>query len=130
LPLAAFQLIKHVLLSKKAEYLADRHFCLNRRRLTMMITCSTRQRAIFSGLKEATVKRFHYENNNELSSHPTSFVAAYDFAKRLQTLNGPTPYEFICKARTNQPERFGLNQLHEIPGLNTLSLLKKRLSYR
>jgi hypothetical protein len=70
----------------------------------------------------------HYENNNELSSHPTSFVAAYNFAKRLKTLKGPTSYEFICKARTNQPERFGLNPLHEMPRLNTLSLLKKRLS--
>ncbi len=69
-------------------------------------------------IKEATVKRFHYENHNELSSHLTSFVAAYNFAKRLKTLKGLTPYEFICKAWTNQPKKFKLNPLYEMPGLN------------
>ena len=70
-------------------------------------------------IKEATVKRFHYESHDELNSHLTSFVAAYNFAKRLKTLKGLTPYEFICKAWTNEPERFKLNPLHEMPGLNT-----------
>ena len=48
-------------------------------------------------IKEATVKRFHYENHDELSNHLTSFVAAYNFAKRLKPLKGLTPHEFICK---------------------------------
>jgi hypothetical protein len=48
-------------------------------------------------IKEATVKRFHYESHDELNSHLTSFVAAYNFAKRLKTLKSLTPYEFICK---------------------------------
>ena len=70
-------------------------------------------------IKEATVKRFHYESHNELDTHLASFVAAYNFAKRLKTLKGLTPYEFICKAWTTEPERFKLNPLHEMPGLNT-----------
>ncbi len=69
-------------------------------------------------IKDATVKRFHYESHDELRGHLTNFVAAYNFAKRLKTLKGLTPYEFICKAWANQPERFILNPLHEMPGLN------------
>ncbi len=66
-------------------------------------------------IKDTTVKRFHYKSHDELRSHLTNFVAAYNFAKRLKTLKGLTPYEFICKAWTNQPERFNLNPLHEMP---------------
>jgi hypothetical protein len=29
--------------------------------------------------------------------HLDDFFAAYTFARRLKTLNGLTPYEFICK---------------------------------
>ena len=46
-------------------------------------------------------------------------VAAYNFARRLKTLNGLTPYEFICKRWTIDPERFRLNPLQQMPGLNT-----------
>ena len=70
-------------------------------------------------IKDATVKRFHYETHDQLRSHLGDFVTAYNFARRLKTLKGLTPYEFICKAWTNQPERFTLNPLHQMPGLNT-----------
>ncbi|MER8401789.1 hypothetical protein NKH13_27660, partial [Mesorhizobium sp. M1348] len=33
-------------------------------------------------------------------------------------LKGFTPYEFICKAWASQPERFTLNPLQQMPGLN------------
>ena len=36
------------------------------------------------------------------------FVDAYNFARRLKTLRGLTPYEFVCKAWTSQPQRFTL----------------------
>ena len=36
-----------------------------------------------------------------------------------KTLKGLTPYEFVCKAWTSQPERFTLNPLHQMPGLNS-----------
>ena len=70
-------------------------------------------------LKDATVKRFYYDNHDDLRRHLTDFVTAYNFARRLKTLKGLTPYEFIVKAWTNQPERFILNPLHQMPGLNT-----------
>ena len=44
-------------------------------------------------LKEATVKRYYYESHEQLRAHLEAFVAAYNFAKRLKTLRGLTPYE-------------------------------------
>ncbi len=69
-------------------------------------------------LKDATVKRFHYETHDQLHSHLADFVSAYNFGRRLKTLKGLTPYEAICKAWTNQPSRFNLDPLHQMPGLN------------
>ena len=69
-------------------------------------------------IKEATVKRFYYETHDQLRSHLSDFVTAYNFARRLKTLKGLKPYEFLCKAWTNQPERFIFNPLHQISGLN------------
>jgi len=70
-------------------------------------------------IKDATVRRFHYDDHDQLRSHLTDFVQAYNFAKRLKTLKGLTPYEFICKCWTSQPERFTLNPLQQMPGLNS-----------
>jgi transposase InsO family protein len=69
-------------------------------------------------LKEATVRRFHYETHDQLRSHLTDFVNAYNFGRRLKTLKGLTPYEAICKSWTAEPQRFTLNPLHQMPGLN------------
>jgi transposase InsO family protein len=66
-------------------------------------------------IKDATVKRFHYETHDELRSHLADFVSDYNFAKRLKTLKGLTPYEYICRAWTKEPERFTLNPLQQMP---------------
>src|ERR1700684_713869 len=70
-------------------------------------------------IKEATVKRYHYENHDQLRRHLADFLDAYNFARRLKTLKGLTPYEFICKRWTIEPKRFSLNPLQQMPGLNT-----------
>jgi transposase InsO family protein len=70
-------------------------------------------------IKEATVKRFYYENHDQLRRHLADFVTAYNFARRLKTLRGLTPYEFICKAWASQPNRFTSNPLQKIPGPNS-----------
>jgi transposase InsO family protein len=70
-------------------------------------------------IKEATVKRYHYDLHEQLKQHLTDFINAYNFGRRLKTLKGLTPYEFIVKTWTNEPERFILNPLHKMPGLNT-----------
>jgi transposase InsO family protein len=70
-------------------------------------------------IKDATVKRYHYDSHNQLKTHLTDFINAYNFGKRLKTLKGLTPYEYICKVWTNEPERFRINPIHHMPGPNT-----------
>jgi hypothetical protein len=70
-------------------------------------------------IKDATVKRYHYESHDQLVRRLADFVAAYNFARRLKTLNGLSPYEFVCKRWTIEPERFTLDPLQQMPGLNT-----------
>jgi len=70
-------------------------------------------------IKEATVKRYHYDRHDQLGAHLADFINAYNYARRLKTLKGLTPYEYICKAWTKEPERFTLNPLQQMPGLNT-----------
>jgi len=66
-------------------------------------------------LKEATVKRYHYGSHDQLRAHLQLFVDAYNHARRLKTLRGLTPYEFICQAWTREPDRFRLDPSHHIP---------------
>ena len=47
------------------------------------------------------------------------FADAYNFAKRLKTLRGLTPYEFIRKAWASDPTRFKISPLQKMPGLNS-----------
>jgi transposase InsO family protein len=70
-------------------------------------------------LKEATVKRYYYETHDQLRRHLADFVTAYNFARRLKTLRGLTPYEYICKVWTKEPNRFTLDPTHQMPGPNT-----------
>jgi transposase InsO family protein len=70
-------------------------------------------------IKEATVKRYHYDSHQQLEAHLSVFIDAYNYGRRLKTLKGLTPYEFICKMWTKEPKRFKLNPIHQSPGLNT-----------
>ena len=70
-------------------------------------------------IKEATVYRYYYDTHQQLRTHLDDFIAAYNFARRLKTLRGLTPYEYICKLWTQQPDRFRLDPTHQIPGPNT-----------
>jgi len=70
-------------------------------------------------IKDATVKRYHYDSHDQLEHHLQDFVGAYNFGRRLKILKGLTPYEFICKRWTSEPERFTLDPIHQMPGLNT-----------
>src|SRR3981189_1944923 len=71
-------------------------------------------------IKEATVKRFFYDTHEQLKAHLSDFIAAYNFARRLKTLRGLTPYEAICKLWTHDPDRFTLDPIHQMSGLNSL----------
>lgn len=70
-------------------------------------------------LKDATVKRYHYETHQHLKEHLHTFLMAYNFAKRLKTLRGLTPYEFVCASWQKEPDRFRLEPRHHTLGLNT-----------
>jgi len=69
-------------------------------------------------LKEATVGRYHYETHGQLENHLAVFLDACNFARRLKTLRGLTPYEAICKAWADEPDRFRADPVHLTSGLN------------
>lgn len=70
-------------------------------------------------LKEATVKKYYYQTHQHLKEHLHAFLMVYNFAKRLKTLRGLTPYECICQCWHKEPERFTINPYHHTLGLNT-----------
>ncbi|HEV7301264.1 MAG TPA: IS481 family transposase, partial [Tepidisphaeraceae bacterium] len=45
--------------------------------------------------------------------------AAYNFAKRLKTLHGLTPHEFICKKWLEDPSQFHSDPNQHMLGLYT-----------
>jgi|GEM_PF-1742829 Protein of unknown function, DUF/Integrase core domain len=67
-------------------------------------------------IKDATVKRDHYDTHEQLRAHLQLFVDAYNHARRLKTLRGLTPYEFICQTWTKETERFRLDPSHHMAG--------------
>lgn len=70
-------------------------------------------------LKEATVYRYYYDTHQQLREHLATFLLAYNFAKRLKTLKGLTPYEYISQQWQHQPERFLFDPSHLTLGLYT-----------
>ncbi len=70
-------------------------------------------------IKEATVRRYRYDDHAQLERHLGDFITAYNFGRRLKTPKGLTPYEFIRKQWVSKPAHFRLNPLHQMPGLNT-----------
>src|SRR5262249_21069275 len=53
-------------------------------------------------IKEATVQRYHYDRHDQLEAHLADFINAYNYARRLKTLKGLTPYEYICTGLPSQ----------------------------
>lgn len=70
-------------------------------------------------IKDATVKRYDYADHDELGRHLQLIVEANNYGRRLKTLRGLTPYEFICQTWTKRPERFRLDPSYDMPGPNT-----------
>ena len=61
-------------------------------------------------LKEATVRRYHHDDNHPLAKPLQDFIHAYNVARRLKTLRGLTPDEFICNVWTSEPNDLPLIQ--------------------
>ncbi len=63
-------------------------------------------------LKDASVRRYLHRSHDELRQHLQLFFRACNRARRLKTGRGLTPYEFICKAWTEQPPRLTSDPEH------------------
>lgn len=70
-------------------------------------------------LKDATVRRRHHGSRDELRRRLRPFPDAHNHARRLGTLRGLTPCEFVCEAWTEQPSGFTSGPTHHTPGPNT-----------
>jgi len=70
-------------------------------------------------IKGATVHRYYYQTHQQLQEHLDTFICAYNFAKRLKTLNGLTPYQFIIKSWADNPDVFVYDPYHLNLGLDT-----------
>ncbi len=69
-------------------------------------------------IKDATVKRFHYDSHDQLRGHLDDFAAAYNFGRRPKRLCDRARYELICKVWADQPNRLTANPHHQMPGSN------------
>ncbi|MGO1305519.1 MAG: integrase core domain-containing protein, partial [Sphingomonas parapaucimobilis] len=70
-------------------------------------------------IKDATVKRYHYDSHDQLRQHLQLFIDAYNHARRLKTLRGLTPYEYVARIWTEDPGRFKIDPYRHSSGLNT-----------
>ena len=70
-------------------------------------------------IKDATVSRYHYGTHEQIRRYLNDFILAYNFARKLKTLKGLTPYEYLCKTFLAEPERFRFGPIHQMPGLYT-----------
>lgn len=66
----------------------------------------------------ATVKRDDDHSHDHLKQDLPAFLIACNFAKRLKTPKGLTPYEYICKIQTNDPGHVNVNSFQHSVGLN------------
>lgn len=70
-------------------------------------------------IKDATTKRYHYDDHEQLRRHLGLFLDAYNHARRLKTLKGLTPAQFLWKEWQSKPDRFHEEPCHLIAGPNT-----------
>jgi len=70
-------------------------------------------------IKDATVKRYHYGSHEQLRQHLQLFIDAYNHARRLKTLRGLTPYEYVARIWTDEPSRFKADPYRYSSGLNS-----------
>ncbi len=70
-------------------------------------------------LMEATGKRYRYSSHDPLRGRRRTFVDADYFARRLKTLKGLAPFQYIVNCGTEKPKRFKRSPNHRCPGRNS-----------
>ena len=81
-------------------------------------------------IRDATVKRYHDDDHAQLRVRHAArtngatcltladFLVACNFGRRLKTLGGLTPHDYISKVWTSEPERFIIDPIRQLPGPN------------
>ena len=67
-------------------------------------------------IKEATVKKYHYETMSEMQKHLDAYLVAYNCAKHLRSIKFKTPLEFLMDKYLNKPILFKNNPYQYSPG--------------
>ena len=70
-------------------------------------------------IKEATVKRFHYDDHDQLRRHLADFVLAYNFGRRLKTLR--------ASRHTNTSANAGQTSRKDLPSILSIKCRTKQL---
>ena len=69
-------------------------------------------------IKDFTVKKYYYTTKKQLAEHLHDFLMAYNFSKKLKSLNFLTPYEKILKTWDENMSLFNSNPYRYLTGLN------------
>ena len=78
------------------DQLCDQHHIEHRRTLVAHPWTNGQVERMNRTIKDATVKLYQYQTTAQLKDHLQAFLLAYNHAKRLKTLNGLTPHQFVC----------------------------------
>ena len=70
-------------------------------------------------IKQATTKRFHYENFEQLKNHLMTFMLYYNHQRPLKSLKFKTPWELIEQCYNENEQFFREKPSHKIAGLNS-----------
>jgi transposase len=62
--------------------------------------------SVKSAASAAIDVQVHYPGHNDLQEHFLAFFKTYNFSRRLKTLRGLTPFEFVCQRYMETPIQF------------------------
>jgi transposase-like protein len=69
-------------------------------------------------LKNHTVKKYHYDNKEQLKKHLMSFLLYCNFQRPLKSLKYNSPYDIMLQKYKTNPKLFNQNPCHKLLGLN------------
>ena len=70
-------------------------------------------------IKEATIKKYYYDNHKKLQNHLNTFLNAYNYAQPLKVLRGATPYEKVLVYLSTLDDESKINPIYLSPGPNS-----------
>ena len=69
-------------------------------------------------IKEATVKKYYYDNHEKFQNHLNTFINAYNYAQPLKVLKGKTPYEKVLLYLNSEQGKHKINPMYKLLGPN------------